>query len=425
MYLDDLCACLVRLVRVLSSVKLIITLMKVLVVGGNFAGATAALEIKRKLKGQAEVTLIDRNENFIYIPSLIWVPTKRREVSEIVVPRKNVLEKRGVKFVLDTATKVIPSENKVITEKGEYSYDQLVIATGPKVKFDIAPGIKEHTCYIGTPPGAMDTRAKLEEFKKNPGSIVIGATQGAGCMGAAYEFLFNVEKWLREQNIREKVDLYWVTPEPFLGHFGIEGMPLGEEMLKKFMEMFHIHYRTGVGIKEVTEKSVILSTGEEIASRFNMFMPPFIGVDFIANSPELNTPANHFIPVLPSYRHETIPNIWAAGLTVDVKPPFQQGAVPFSVPKTGYPSDVSGKIVANNIVKTVRGESKMEELPWGKITGLCIMDAGKKEVIIFSNTLFKPRKFAVMIPNVIYDFGKVLLEKYFMWKLRNGLSYLP
>ena len=202
-------------------------------------------------------------------------------------------------------------------------------------------------------------------------------------------------------------------------------MPLGEEMHKKFMEMFHIHYRTGVGIKEVTEKSVILSTGEEIASRFNMIMPPFIGVDFIANSPELNTPANHFIPVLPSYRHETIPNIWAAGLTVDVKPPFQQGAVPFSVPKTGYPSDVSGKIVANNIVKTVRGESKMEELPWGKITGLCIMDAGKKEVIIFSNTLFKPRKFAVMIPNVIYDFGKVLLEKYFMWKLRNGLSYLP
>jgi sulfide:quinone oxidoreductase len=51
-------------------------------------------------------------------------------------------------------------------------------------------------------------------------------------MGAAYEFLFNIEKWLREQKIRKKVDLYWITPEPFLGHFGIEGMPLGEGMLK-------------------------------------------------------------------------------------------------------------------------------------------------------------------------------------------------
>jgi sulfide:quinone oxidoreductase len=69
--------------------------MKILVVGGNFAGATAALEIKRKLKDKVDVTLIDRNENFVYIPSLIWVPIRRREVSEIIIPRKQVLEKKG------------------------------------------------------------------------------------------------------------------------------------------------------------------------------------------------------------------------------------------------------------------------------------------------------------------------------------------
>ena len=87
--------------------------MKILVVGGNFAGATAALELKRKLKDTVEVTLIDRNENFVYIPSLIWVPIKRREVSEIIIPRKQVLEKKWVKIVLDNAIKVEPYENKV------------------------------------------------------------------------------------------------------------------------------------------------------------------------------------------------------------------------------------------------------------------------------------------------------------------------
>lgn len=399
--------------------------MKVLVIGGNFAGSTAALEIKRKLKNKVEVTLIDRNEDFIYIPSLIWVPIKRREVKDIIVPRKKVLEKKGVRFIKDTALKVIPSENKVVTENGSYTYDQLIIATGPKVNFDIAPGVKDHCCYIGTPPHAMQTREKLEAFKKDPGTIVIGATQNAGCMGAAYEFLFNIEKWLREQGIRKKVALYWITPEPYLGHFGIDGMPLGEQMLKKFMQIFHIHYRTGVGIKEVTDEKVILSTGEEIESKFNMLMPPFVGVDFVANSPELETPANHFLPILQNYRHVTIPNIWGAGLAVDVKPPFAQGAVPFTIPKTGYPSDVTGKIVAHNIVNTFKGKTQLKEMPWGKITGLCIMDAGKKEVIILSNTLFKPRKFAIMLPNIFYDVNKVLLEKYFLWKLRNGLSYLP
>ena len=105
----------------------------------------------------------------------------------------------------------------------------------------------------------MKARKALEEFKKNPGPIVIGATQNAGCMGAAYEFLFNVEKWLREQKIRKKVDLYWITPEDYLGHFGIDGMPMGESMLKSFMKMFNIHYRTQVGVKEVTENKILIS----------------------------------------------------------------------------------------------------------------------------------------------------------------------
>lgn len=87
-------------------------------------------------------------------------------------------------------------------------------------------------------------------------------------MGAAYEFLFNIEKWLREQKIRKKVDLYWITPEDYLGHFGIDGMPMGEAMLKSFMKMFNIHYRTQVGVEEAREDGVVLSSGEVIPSKF-------------------------------------------------------------------------------------------------------------------------------------------------------------
>lgn len=399
--------------------------MKILVIGGNFAGFTAAILLKNKLKDKAAITLVDRNEKFLFIPSLIWVPFKRREVSEISVDRRNVLEKKGVQFIQTVALRVDPDEKIVYTEKGEMPYDELVIATGPKVNFDVAPGIREFATYIGTPAGAMDARAKLEEFKKEPGAIVIGATQDAGCMGAAYEFLFNMEKWLREQNIRKKVDLYWVTPETYLGHFGIDGMPLGESMLKGFMKMFHIHYRTNVGIKEVTKEGVMLSTGEFIESKFKMLMPPFRGVDFITNSPKLEAMPNGFVDVLPSYRHRKYPNVWVAGLAVQVAPSFEKGAVPFGVPKTGYPSDETGKIVAENIVRTINGETQLKEKTWGEIPGVCIMDAGKKEVIILSNHLFKPRSIAIMLPNIIWDFGKILLEKYFLWKLRNGYAQLP
>ena len=44
---------------------------KIVVVGGNFAGSTAALELKRKMKDKVQVTVIDRNEFFsIYLPDL-------------------------------------------------------------------------------------------------------------------------------------------------------------------------------------------------------------------------------------------------------------------------------------------------------------------------------------------------------------------
>ncbi len=396
------------------------------VIGGNFAGITAALEIKRKGGNSHRVIMIDKSPLFLFIPSLIWVPFGRREIKDISFRKDEILLKKGVEFLIEEAKNVDTETNTVNLMNGDaIQYDQLVIATGPKVNFDIAPGIEEHAYYVGTPNGAMKIRKALEEFKKNPGPIVIGATQNAGCMGAAYEFLFNIEKWLREQNIRKKVELYWITPEDYLGHFGIDGMPMGEMMLKSFMKMFHIHYRTQVGVKEVKADRVILSTDEELLSKFTMLMPPFVGVDMVRNSPGIKPTPTGYLEAGDDYRLIHKENVWVAGIAVDVKLPFTPKKIPFSSPKTGYPSDETGKIVAENIIRIANGRTDLKKKAWGKIPGICIMDCGKKEVIILSDNLFKPRNFAIMIPNIFYDFGKVLFEKYFLWKTKHGYSYLP
>ena len=143
------------------------------------------------------------------------------------------------------------------------------------------------------------------------------------------------------------------------------------------------------------------------------------------NSPSLHATAKGYVPVEDTYQHKQIKNVWAAGIAVQVDLPFTCKNIPFSAPKTGYPSDETGKIVAENIVRTVKGRADLVKKAWGKIPGLCVMDAGKKEVLIFSNHLFRPRTFAIMMPNVLYDFTKVLLEKYFMWKSRRGYAWLP
>ncbi|MDH5609178.1 MAG: FAD-binding protein, partial [Cyclobacteriaceae bacterium] len=69
------------------------------VVGGSFAGMTAAIEIKRKGKEQHKVILIDKSPLFLFIPSLIWIPFGRREMKDISFKKEGVLQKRGVDFV--------------------------------------------------------------------------------------------------------------------------------------------------------------------------------------------------------------------------------------------------------------------------------------------------------------------------------------
>ena len=398
--------------------------MKTIVIGGNFAGFTAALELKRKSSPNDQVMVIDKSSDFLFIPSLIWVPFKRREVSDITIPKAQIFRRKGVEFLEAEALKVDPITQTVSTSKGDYQYDQLVIATGPKVKYDVAPGVAEHAHYVGTPSGAMKIRKSLDEFKKNPGAVVIGASQSAGCMGAGYEFLFNFEKWCRENGIREKVDIHWITPETYLGHFGIDGMTGAETMFKTFFKLFHIHFHIEVGIEKMDDDTVYLTDGTKLPYKFSMIMPPFVGVDFITNSPELHATPSGYVPVGEDYRHPEFPNIWAAGLAVNFSLPWKPGSVPFFAPKTGYPSDVTGKIVADNILRAQAGKPLVKK-HWGKIPAVCIMDAGKKEVIIFANHLFKPRAFAIMIPNIFYDFSKVIFEKYFLWKTRHGYSALP
>ncbi len=79
----------------------------ILVLGGNFAGLTCALETKRRLHDNShEVTVISKTDHFLYVPSLIWVPFKERDISDIEVPLEPVLKRAGVNFIHETALKI-------------------------------------------------------------------------------------------------------------------------------------------------------------------------------------------------------------------------------------------------------------------------------------------------------------------------------
>lgn len=396
------------------------------VLGGNFAGLASALETRRHLgRTDDRVVVISRVPDFLFVPSLIWVPFRERELEDISFPVAPVLEKHGIEFVEALGTRVDPEASVVHTDRGDYEFDYLVIATGPQLDWSI-PGTgpeSGHTEYVGTPPHAMRTREAFERFVDHPGPAVIGATQGAGCIGAAYEFLFNFEYHLNRHGIRDRVELTWITPEPFLGHFGIGGFPHAEGLLKRFLEHLHIRAVVNAEIDHVDPDEIVLTSGERLPFAFSMLMPPFMGQAVVRESPGLGN-ARGFVPVADTYQHRRYPHIFAAGVAIDVPPPFTT-PVAVGVPKTGYPADEAGKTVGENIAHLIRADARLRERPFARIPGLCVMDAGHKEVVIVANHLLGPRQFSAIIPNPMYDEGKRLFEKYFLWKSRNGYSALP
>lgn len=402
---------------------------QIVVLGSNFAGVTASIQAARKLgkiDPSHKVTVISPKDKFLYVPSMIWVSFGSRKVKDISFDVVPVLKKKGVGFIHDEAVGIDPENNVVKTTKnGDISYDYLIVAAGCGLNFDTIPGFnKGYTECCVTPAQGERAYEAFNKLVKDPGPVVVGATQGASCMGAAYEYLFNLEKQLRKHKVRDKVDLTWITPERHLGDFGIGGVAGGEAMLKMFMKMFNIRWFVNCVIREIESDKITLEDGTVLPYKMAFLMPPFKGPKPLLNTPQL-TDDKGFLLCNDGYQHEKYKNVYGAGMAISVKAPFTPIAAPYGVPKTGYPTDMQGKIAAENVSRAVRGIREQHTRPFAKIPGICIMDAGNKEVFIFTSTLYKPRVFEIMIPNVFYNIGKRLLEKYMLWKNRHGLVFLP
>jgi sulfide:quinone oxidoreductase len=174
---------------------------KVLVLGGNFGGLTAALAVRHELHGDVDVTVVSSSDRFLFNPSLIWLPFGKRSPADITFPLAPTFDEHGVEFVHAQATKLDLAGQAVETSAGRYGCDYLVIATGYRNNFEVAPGLGPggNAYTITTLDDAIHAREGWRRFLDEPGDMVVGATQGAGCFGAAYEYLFNASHQLRNR----------------------------------------------------------------------------------------------------------------------------------------------------------------------------------------------------------------------------------
>jgi sulfide:quinone oxidoreductase len=388
---------------------------RIAVIGGSFGGLTAALELKGLLGEKAEITLFSDLNSFVFVPSLPWVSLGWRKAGDITVPLDRILVQRGIEFRHEEVTGVEAETSEVVTEKGKYPYDYLVIATGPALAFDEVPGLGPEGGYtecIFTLPQAERAKAAWDRFLEEPGPIAVGSVQGASCLGPPYEYVFEVDTELRRRKIRHKVPIVFITSEPYLGHFGIGGFGASRSWLEDEFADKDIKAITNQAVEEFTPEEVRLKDGTIIPYKLGMFAPAMKGVPAVAH---LGNPRG-FIPVDDRMRHKSVPNIFCVGVAMAIAPP-EKTPVPTGVPKTGYMTVRMAKTAARAIAAEITGK----EAPGSyEMDVICLMDMGHAAAYMSAKPILPPRQSMVLRKAVWARWLKVWFERYFLKSMRHG-----
>jgi len=397
--------------------------MRTIIIGGSFGGLTTAYNLRRLLPRQShEIILLSRERRFIFIPSLPWVAMGQKTIDDISFDLEQPLNSKGIDFIEASVTRIDPDAKRVHTANESYDYDYLLIATGHRSANEAVPGLGPfdgpgHS--LMSPPESEEARDTWQAFMRDPGPIVVGCAPGASCLGPAYEFMFEAHHALKKRVLCHKAPIIFVTPEPFLGHFGVGGFGNIRQFMEGELEKRDIRYHTSSAISRITDSAVETADGQIFESRYALIIPPLAGIKAIADSPNLGNPKG-FIPVNPNYQHQNFDSIYAVGVAVAM-PPVEETPVPVNFPKTAHMTEQMARIAARNIAADILGGEKTSH----DLMVECIMDMGREAVHMVADPVRPPRNVSRMSKGRRWLWAKRFFAGYYLWKIRRGATRSP
>ena len=394
----------------------------IVIIGGNYAGIAAAFELRTKLPESDVVTVVSINEDFVFYPSLIWVVQGERDLADISFPIRPVFEEAGIQFISNRAENIDTEQQTVGLASGQdLPYDKLVIATGGIWNWGTIPGLMPkpvgETISILTPWSAEHAREDWRELVANPGPIVIGIALNASLYGAAYEFALNLDAALRKEGIRDHCPITFITPEPYLGHFGLDGIGDSRHIIEEAFASHDITYVTEAEIERIETNMVVLGNRQQrIPSKLTMIVPSYQGIELVRDVPDLGD-ADGRIPIDSQYRSANYPDIFAAGAAVQVKPKVTT-LLPCGVFVPGSVSAEMGRIAATNLAADL-GHGDYVQKSAEELKSLYVLDSSGHGLLMSLGSQ-SWLNVQLNIPGPWSHWAKIMAEKYQMWQIRTG-----
>jgi NADH dehydrogenase len=253
---------------------------RIVILGGGFGGLTTALELERALtrRSDLQVTLVNRENFFLFTPMLHEVAASDLDVTHIVNPVRKLL-KRVQFFEGDVSSIDLEGKKVLVTHTDgshshELPYDHLILGLGSVTNFFGLPGLAERAFTMKSLGDALSLRNRLianleaADFECAAGdrepllTVVVAGGGFAGVETAAGTFDFLLEALPFYPNVDRKL------VRMVLVHPGSHLLPeLGEKLgtyASGVLSRRGIEVRLGTRVKAVTPSAVELSNGERI-----------------------------------------------------------------------------------------------------------------------------------------------------------------
>jgi sulfide:quinone oxidoreductase len=344
---------------------------KVTVIGSGFAGLTAVRQL-RKLDSTLEITLVSPNPVLQFYPSLIWVPAGLRKREDILISLDKFFRKKRVNYHQASATGLREGGRIVETDNGEVANDGLIIASGGRFIKKL-PGI-EHAI---TPCEGIDAAEQIRDRLKalQGGTIAVGFAgnpkePSAMRGGPMFEFLFGIDRQLREEGRRENFRIIFFSPAPQpgnrLGPRAVSG--LLDEMKKRGIETHLGHKMKGM------EANRVMTEGGEFEADLILFMPGMTGNSWFDNT-GLPRSEGGLIKADRYCRAEGMERVYVAG---------DSGSFPGPdwMPKQAHMADLQAEAAAKNLIAELKGQPVEATF---KVELVCIVDSMDRGMFVSRN----------------------------------------
>jgi sulfide:quinone oxidoreductase len=319
---------------------------QLIILGAGTAGTMMANHLRHHLKTYGwNIEVIDEREKHYYQPGYLFLPFDIYEPEDIVKPIKEFIPP-DVTLVQGKVDRIIPETNKIKMANGaEKPYDLLIIATGAKIATEEVHGMSGPEWHKSvfdfyTFEGALALRNKLREWEG--GKLVVHITEmPIKCPVAPLEFAFLADSYFKHKEMREKVEITFVTPLS-----GAFTKPKATEALDHLLTEKQIHTIGDFAIEEVDNehKKIIDYGGREIPFDLLVTVPTNKGDEVIERSglgDELN-----FVPTnKATLQSKAYQNIFVLGDASNL-PASKAGAV----------AHFEAEILTENILHYIKGE---------------------------------------------------------------------